>query len=408
MKIRSITSFLDPGWPLDLNAIAELGSVAARAKAGFQHAGYDVQTLRMATIPFPQLFSQMDDDGIVEAVQMLEQTAAKAGFAYLSIGPALLSHPDSYALIPKIIQNTENVFCSGQMAIKPQGLSLEGVRACAQIIADLAPQDPNGFANLYFTALANVEAGSPFFPASYHSGGSPAFSLATEAASLAVDAFEGTATVEEGLERLQHSVQSHADRLKAAASEIQAETGSRFGGIDFSLAPFPDQANSIGTAMERMGVGKVGLHGSLAAAAMLASALDQVSFPRVGFSGLFFPQLEDAVLAQRAADGELLVKDLLMYSAVCGTGLDTIPLPGDTTPQQLTPLLLDLAALALRLDKPLTARLMPVPGKQAGDETNFDFSFFANSRVMELSADPLNSPMAQSQSIPIFTRQRDE
>jgi uncharacterized protein (UPF0210 family) len=203
-------------------------------------------------------------------------------------------------------------------------------------------------------------------------------------------------------------VQSHADRLKAAASEIQAETGSRFGGIDFSLAPFPDQANSIGTAMERMGVGKVGLHGSLAAAAMLASALDQVSFPRVGFSGLFFPQMEDAVLAQRAADGGLLVKDLLMYSAVCGTGLDTIPLPGDTTPQQLTPLLLDLAALALRLDKPLTARLMPVPGKQAGDETNFDFSFFANSRVMELSADPLNSPMAQSQSIPIFTRQRDE
>jgi len=408
MKIRSITFFLDPGWPIDFKAIANLGSVAARAQAGFQQAGYEVQTLRMATIPFPLLFSQADDDGIVEAAQLLEQTAEKAGFAYLSIGPALISHPDSYALIPKIIQNTENVFCSGQMAVKPHGLSLESVRACARIITDLAPQDPNGFANLYFAALANVEPGSPFFPASYHAGGPPTFSLATEAASLAVDAFEGVATVELGLERLQRSVRSHADRLKTVASNIQAETGCRFSGIDFSLAPFPDQANSLGTAMERMGIEKVGLHGSLATAAMLASALDRVTFPRVGFSGLFFPQMEDAVLAQRPADGGLLVKDLLMYSAVCGTGLDTIPLPGDTTPQQLTPLLLDVAALALRLDKPLTARLMPVPGKQAGEETSFDFPFFANSRVMELSAEPLTSPMAQAQSIPIFARQRKE
>jgi hypothetical protein len=82
----------------------------------------------------------------------------------------------------------------------------------------------------------------------------------------------------------------------------------------------------------------------------------------------------------------------LLYSAVCGTGLDTVPLPGNTTAEELVPLLLDLSALALRLDKPLTARLMPIPGKQAGEETNFDFAFFAQSKIMKLDSEKLNSP----------------
>ncbi len=123
--------------------------------------------------------------------------------------------------------------------------------------------------------------------------------------------------------------------------------------------------------------------------AFLAESIDRARFSRTGFSGLMLPVLEDAVLAERAAEGSLTITDLLLYSAVCGTGLDTIPLPGDVTEEQLAAVLLDLAALAQRLEKPLTARLMPVPGKLAGDPTGFDFAFFANSRVMAIHAQPL-------------------
>jgi uncharacterized protein (UPF0210 family) len=153
-----------------------------------------------------------------------------------------------------------------------------------------------------------------------------------------------------------------------------------------------------------MGVPRVGLHGSLAAAAILTEAIDRANFPRTGFSGLMMPVLEDATLAKRAADGTLTIKDLLLYSAVCGTGLDTIPLPGDTTVDQIVPLLLDLSALALRLDKPLTARLMPVPNKKAGEPTSFDFGFFANSKVMALDADPLSSPLNGDEILQIKKR----
>jgi uncharacterized protein (UPF0210 family) len=94
------------------------------------------------------------------------------------------------------------------------------------------------------------------------------------------------------------------------------------------------------------------------------------------------PVLEDTVLARRVADGLLSVNDLLLCSTICGTGLDTVPLPGDVSTSELGGILLDVATLATALRKPLTARLFPVPGKRAGDATNFDFGFFVPSRVM--------------------------
>ena len=78
------------------------------------------------------------------------------------------------------------------------------------------------------------------------------------------------------------------------------------------------------------------------------------------------PVMEDVVLAQRWAEGRLGLEQLLVYSAVCGTGLDTVPLPGDTSVEDLAKLICDVASLAVRLRKPLSARLLPVPGKRAG------------------------------------------
>ena len=122
----------------------------------------------------------------------------------------------------------------------------------------------------------------------------------------------------------------------------------------------------------------------------LRTAWIKRSFQRTGFCGLFLPVLEDSALAERAAQGILGLKDLLLLSTVCGTGLDTIPLPGDVDHSAVTALLIDLGALALRHDKPLTARLMPIPGESAGDEIHFDFPYFADSRVMSLPDQPLS------------------
>ena len=305
------------------------------------------------------------------------------------MGPAQPEVLDSFAVIPEAIAAAQNIFFSGAMADARFGISLPAVQACAEVITRCATITPDGFANLRFAALANVKPGSPFFPAAYHNQDEPAFSIATEAADLAVKAFSNARTITDGQWTLASEIEKRARELALVGDALSHRFSIVFGGIDFSLAPFPSEAVSIGAAMERMGVPRAGLHGSLAAAAILTEIIERARFPGTGFSGLMLPVLEDAVLAGRAADGTLTVKDLLLYSAVCGTGLDTVPLPGDTSADQIAALLLDLSALALRLDKPLTARLMPIPGKKAGDPTNFNFDYFANSRVMGLEAEPL-------------------
>ena len=405
MKIRSITYFCNPGWPLDEKKLQAAGAFLAEAKANFEAAGYEVQTTRLATIPFPFLLGADKVSETPRLAAELSQILPEIGIAYAALGPAVPGIPDSYGVLPDAIAVSKNIFFSGVMADTKRSISLPAVHACADVIVQTAQLDPNGFANLNFAALANVPPGAPFFPAAYHEGDEPAFALAMEAADVAVSAFENAQTVDGGRQTMIAALEENAKTLVKTADFLKYKYMLKFGGIDYSLAPFPEEARSLGAAFERMGVPRVGLHGSLAAAAILTEAIDRAHFPRAGFSGLMMPVLEDAVLAKRAADGSLTVKDLLLYSAVCGAGLDTVPLPGDVTAGQIAALLLDICALALRLDKPITARLMPVPGKQAGDMTNFDFGFFANSRVMRLEAEPLGKALGGSETFTLRSRQ---
>jgi uncharacterized protein len=406
MKIRSITYFCNPGYPLDEKKLRAAGLFTTEAKKAFEDAGFEVQTMRLATVPFPRLLGPGKINETPKLAERLAAVLPEAGLAYAALGPAQPDIPASYGVIPEAIAVSKNIFFSAILAAPRIGISLPAVHACAQVIARTALIDPNGFANLQFAALANVPPGVPFFPAAYHEGDEPAFAVAVEAADLAVSAFEGAASVEEGRAKLIASVEIYTKQIVTVANLLKYRFSLRFGGIDFSLAPFPKEAQSIGTAFERMGVPRTGLHGSLAAAAILTEAVDHADFPHAGFSGLMLPVLEDKVLAWRAAEGTLSVKDLLLYSAVCGTGLDTVPLAGDTTPEQISALLLDIATLALRLDKPLTARLMPVPGKKAGEPTGFTFDFFANSRVMALRAEPLKGPLASEEVFTLRPRER--
>ena len=92
--------------------------------------------------------------------------------------------------------------------------------------------------------------------------------------------------------------------------------------------------------------------------------------------------LEDPVLARRATERRFGVHELLLFSSVCGTGLDVVPIPGDTPIEVITRVIGDVAALATRLQKPLSARLFPVPGKQAGEVARFDDPLLTDAAVM--------------------------
>ena len=405
MKIRSITYFDNLLWPLDESRLRRAKGFITNARETFQSGGYEVQTTRLATPPFPQVLGSQINKEAVQYARELEGHLIPDGFDYVSIGPATPEFPISYSILPEILESTQNVFGAGIISSTKNGIVFAAIKACSAAVKRIAGISADGFANLRFAALANVPPGSPFLPAAYHHDREePGFAIATEAADLAVEAIDQASRLEIARSKLIKSIETQAAALSRLGRELAERYGVNFGGIDFSLAPYPQAENSIGTAIEGLGVPALGDHGSLAAVAILAEALDQAQFQRTGFSGVLLPVMEDTVLAKRALEGKLAINDLLLYSAVCGTGLDTIPLPGEVSEEQLQAILLDLAALAQRLGKPLTARLMPIPGKQGGDPIEFDFEYFANSRVMELKSQPLTGLLAGDEDYQINGR----
>jgi len=106
-----------------------------------------------------------------------------------------------------------------------------------------------------------------------------------------------------------------------------------------------------------------------------------VKVKQIGYSGLMLPVMEDKRMAQRWEEGDYDVDSLLAYSSVCGTVLDVVPLPGDISEQRLAKIFGDVAALAWKWKKPLTARLLPVKDKKSGDRTEFDSQYLFNTTV---------------------------
>ncbi len=405
MKIRSITSFFDPAAPMSITTLHQLKELNGKLREAITSLGYEVESQRLATPPFSTYLTGSTSEKIT-TIRALESQSRDLGWDYLSAGPATPDRLEDYAVIPEFLAATKTVFFSGVIA-DDKAVFPQSARACADVIQRCSTLQPNGFSNLYFAALANVPPHAPFFPAAYHTAGQPAaFSLAMECADEAVSAFDNASSLEEARASFLGRLESAAAKLTPVCKNLATKYGIEFKGFDFSPAPFPEDWCSLGKAFECLGLQRIGQPGSLAVAAFIADALDKGTWLKVGFNGLMLAVLEDSMLAARAAEGCLTVKDLLLYSAVCGTGLDTIPLPGDIGTDELIGTLLDLGALATRLGKPLTGRLMPIPGKIAGEVTDFDFGYFANSRVMALDHGELKSPLTHGEQIPLTPRKR--
>lgn len=373
MKIRAITLF------------AESSLEPERARRFFSSARdafpEEVQTLRFATTPYPNWWSR-DHFPALQARETAELWAS-TGAEHIALGPVLLRHDAGWLdSLPEIVASGQGLFVAAEIADSAGAIDVGRCRATAEIIRRLSVLAGDGSANFYFAALANCPGGVPFFPAAYHRGGSPCFAIAVEAAGLVAESIDGAPTLLAARQALQAAIERESSGLATAAQYLCQTADVAFAGIDFTPAPALPPGKGLVEGLEALGVGPLGAPGSLFAAAFVADAIGRSDFQRCGFSSLMFPVLEDELLAARAAAGLVTLKDLLSYAAVCGVGLDTVPLPGDISQDTLTAILLDLAALAVRLDKPLAARLLPMPGLAAGDPVAIDLPHVLDGRVM--------------------------
>ncbi|CAD7705434.1 unnamed protein product [Ostreobium quekettii] len=179
--------------------------------------------------------------------------------------------------------------------------------------------------------------------------------------------------------------------VQRIAERLERDLGVPYMHIDTSLAPGLDTP-SMTDSFEALGIGPFGGPGTLAVCSLVTSVLKRIPVRKGGYCGLMLPVCEDAGLSKAAAEGHLRIADLLQYSCFCGCGLDTVPIQGytgdpvedRTVEQKIAGIIMDLTALAFRLDKPLSCRLLPQPGKKSGDKTTFQSPYLINSRVMVL------------------------
>jgi len=387
MLIRTITLGIADPHPLNPEALQQAAATLQHASARYAEAGYEVQTVRLSTRPIFDDLADWSPVALVDYTQGLQRVLDDAGIGFCSLGTAQAARPDfpleRIELIADLLGPTGALNATVQLATAEYGMRAEAALPAARVMRRLAYETAEGFGNFRFAVLACVAPGSPFFPSAYHAG--PAsLSLGLQGAGVvagALGAYKNSAPID--LNRIAELVRAalieQASPVVTLGQALAREYGLAFGGIDLSPAPMGD--DSIVTALELCGYGPIGSSGTVAVAAALTSALKNTGLPTCGYCGLMLPVLEDAILGRRWEEGLVNTHQLLLYSAVCGTGLDTVPLPGNMEAEVIAHLLLDVASLALRLHKPLSARLFPVPGKQAGERTEFSSAYLTNTLV---------------------------
>lgn len=380
--IRALTIGVADPHPLPAVAIEGAAARLRQASAAFEQAGYEVQTIRLSTRPLLVDLPGWAPKDLAAYGAELQGGLDAAGVPFCSLGPAPPgAGAEQMKGLTDLLASREGLNGSVMVATAEAGLDFGAARAAAQVMLRLASETKGGFGNFNFAALACVGPGAPFFPAAYHAG--PAnLTVALQGAGIVAEALQGGAELAEVTGRTREALLRHARPVVELAEGQAAEMGLNFGGID--LSPAPDVNDSIAAAMELAGHGLVGGPGTLALAAAITPALQSTGLPTCGYCGLMLPVMEDRVLARRWAEGRLKLDQLLAYSAVCGTGLDMVPLPGDCSVDDLTKVICDMASLAVRLRKPLSARLLPVPGKLAGERTSFSSPYVTETLITPL------------------------
>jgi len=382
-KIRTITAFIQLDRSRYQAQIAETLVKLRQAKAAFGQAGYEVQTIRITTQPFPQYVRGLSKEQALAFVRDYAALANKENFA-ASIGPAMLSPGDDSApadLLAEVLSTTTGL--NGSIIVAGEdGVRWDAVRAAARVMKYLETHTSQGLGNFRFAATAMLPPHAPFYPGSYHDDGGGEFAVGMQSANIVATAFASASDPAAAGKALETALGEDARKVEEIAHHIETTTGWKYMGLDLSPAPLKDI--SIGAAIENLTHARFGSSGTMTAVATITRVLRGLPVQHAGYSGLMLPILEDGRLAQRWSEGRLDVDDMLAYSAVCGTGLDTIPLPGDVSQEQLEKMIADVATMAVKLQKPLSVRLLPVPGKKAGDRTDFDDPFLVNTTLQPL------------------------
>ncbi|MCK4429317.1 MAG: DUF711 family protein, partial [Candidatus Aenigmarchaeota archaeon] len=319
MKIRTITTGFSLKYPLEEKEFKALAEFTNHSKEVFEKEGYEVQTIRTSTQPWEEYFES--EGQIIALAKKLEELTKKYNLDFFSMGTTHESK--NIPIIYNLLKNTSNCFCTVAVC-DDREINYESARQTAKLMKKLAELEPEGFANFRLSALFNTKPGSPFYPMAYHKG-KTSFAIGTENSDMICKAFSKAGNIEEAREILKEMLTEEYKKIESVAEKISKEEGIKYDGIDVSIAPSTSPDESIAYGFEKLGLGKFGEPGTLAIAKAVTTAIKNIDVKKCGYSGLMLPVLEDYGLTKRNEKKAFNISNILLYSAVCGTGLDTIP-----------------------------------------------------------------------------------
>lgn len=381
--------------------IGYAGNFVPTCNAISRKFGIPVVNKRIAVTPIAFVGAGFYKDDFIKIAQTLDEVATTVGVDILGGFSAQvekgMTHTDKefIASIPEALAKTDKICASINIASSQKGINMDALAIMGDTVKELAEMtaDSGGFGAAKFVVFCNQPGDNPFMAGAIHG--------LEEADAVLNIGVSGPGVIARALERL---ISKHPEpgslRFDELAEEIKQTTfrvtrcgeligravssalDVDFGVVDLSLAPTPTIGDSVGEIFKILGVDAIGAPGSTAILAMLNDAVKKggvfASKTVGGLSGAFIPVMEDAMLAEAVGDGSLCLEKLEAMTCVCSVGLDMVPIPGSVDSETIAAIIADEMALGVINSKTTAARLIPVPGKEAGDHVNFGGLFGAS------------------------------
>lgn len=353
--------------------------------------GIPVVNKRISVSPMAVAAAPFGPEEMVTVARTLDKAVHAVNVDFLGGFSALvekgMAHGDRslIAALPEALAQTQRICASINLASTRAGINMDAVllmgrqiKAAAELTAE---RDGLGCAKL--CVFANIPQDVPFMAGAYLGVG--------EADAVINMGVSGPGVVKKAIDRaVAHTpdldLRQLSELIKRTAykvtrvgeligREVAESLGVRFGVVDLSLAPTPNVGDSVGEIFQSLGLKSIGVPGTTVALAMLNDAVKKggafASSNVGGLSGAFIPVSEDLNISQSAEDGFLSLEKLEAMTSVCSVGLDMVAIPGDTSAETLSAIIADEMAIGVINKKTTAARIIPVPGKKAGEEAYF-------------------------------------
>ncbi len=365
--------------------------------------GIKVVNKRISISPISLVGAPFSAPQMVEIAHTLNDIARQVNIDFMGGFSALVEKgiaPGDKSLIdalPQALAETQRLCASVNVATTRSGINMDAVLEMSKAIKKAAAltADDDGLACAKLCVFANIPQDMPFMAGAYLGVG-----VADAVINVGVS---GPGVVKKAIERglekspnlrlgqIAEIIKKTACKVTRVGELIGREVADilkiRFGVVDLSLAPTPTVGDSIGEIFQALGLTSIGVPGSTAALAMLNDAVKKggafASSHVGGLSGAFIPVCEDLNIAEAAEKGYLSIEKLEAMTCVCSVGLDMVPIPGNITEETLAGIIADEMAIGMINNKTTATRLIPVPGKKAGDKVYFG-GLLGEARIMDV------------------------